>query len=326
MLKEAKLVGVNTNPIWQDTEGKHIQAHGGGILYHKGKYYWYGENKEAETKFAISPKKGWDIHRVDVIGVSCHSSTDLVDWKNEGVVLPAVSHDVHHDLHVTKVVERPKVLFNEKTKKFVMWAHIDDMEYDAARTGIAVSDSPTGPFNYLGSFKPNGSDSRDMTVFVDDDQKAYLFHSSEGNKTLYITPLSEDYLKPEGQSTRIFVEMSREAPTVFKRKGKYYIITSGCSGSDPNKAEYATADQIEGPWEIKDYPCTGKDAEITFFAQSTFVLKINEKEDQFLFMADLWKKEDLKSSRYIWLPIKFDGDDIEIMWIDKWSVKFQCII
>lgn len=320
MINEVKLGIVNTNPIWSDTEGKHIQAHGGGILYHKGTYYWYGENKESETKFVIGKKKGWEMHRTDVVGVSCYSSTDLVHWKNEGVVLPVVNHDVNHDLHSTKVVERPKVVYNEKTQKFVMWAHIDDMEYDVARTGIAVADSPTGPFNYLGSFKPNGADSRDMTVFVDDDKKAYLFHSSEWNKTLYITPLSEDYLKPKAQSTQIFVEMSREAPAVFKRKGKYYIITSGCSGWDPNKAEYAIADKIEGPWEIKGNPCMGKNAEITFFAQSTFVLKIAEKENQFLFMADIWKKEDLKSSSYIWLPIMFDGDDIEIKWIDEWSV------
>ncbi len=75
--------------IWLDTDGNPIQAHGGGILYDQGIYYWFGENKDGETKLDpnISP---W--HRVDVIGVSCYSSKDLLNWNYEGLVLPANPH------------------------------------------------------------------------------------------------------------------------------------------------------------------------------------------------------------------------------------------
>ena len=63
--------------------------------------------------------------------------------------------DPEHDLHCDKVIERPKVIYNQATKKFVMWLHVDSVDYKAARSAVAVSDRPTGPFKYLGSFRPN---------------------------------------------------------------------------------------------------------------------------------------------------------------------------
>ena len=103
----------------------------------------------------------WECYRTDVTGVSCYSSKDLLNWKFEGIVLPAVKDDEKHDLHPSKVLERPKVIYNEKTKKFVMWAHVESADYSKACAGVAVSDSPTGTFTYVGSFRPNGAMSRD---------------------------------------------------------------------------------------------------------------------------------------------------------------------
>lgn len=190
----------------------------------------------------------WECYRTDVTGVSCYSSKDLLNWKFEGIVLPAVKDDEKHDLHPSKVLERPKVIYNEKTKKFVMWAHVESADYSKACAGVAVSDSPTGTFTYVGSFRPNGAMSRDQTVFIDDNGKAYQFYSSENNATLYISELTDDYLKPTGRYTRNFVKQSREAPAVFKYNGKYYMLSSGCTGWDPNVAELAVADSIMGQW------------------------------------------------------------------------------
>ena len=304
--------------VWSDHNGKPIQAHGGGILYHGGVYYWYGEDKSGPT---LTGEEVGCRHRVDVIGVHCYSSTDLYNWKDEGLVLESVKDDPAHDLHTSKVVERPKVVYNKKTGKFVLWAHIDQSDYGYARTGVAVSDSPVGPFEYQGSFRPNGGDSRDMTVFVDDDGKAYLFHSSEWNKTMYIGLLSDDYLSMEGTYTKNFVHHYREAPAVCKRNGKYYMFSSGCTGWDPNEAEYAVADNILGPWESKKNPCVGKDADKTFYAQSTFVFPVAGKEDAYIFMADIWKKESLGDSRYVWLPIEFKGEEPVIEWRDEWELS-----
>ena len=53
------------------------------------------------------------------------------------------------DLGPDRVVERPKVLFNEVTGKYVMWMHIDDSSYGEAKTGVATADSLCGKYNYL---------------------------------------------------------------------------------------------------------------------------------------------------------------------------------
>ena len=165
--------------VWNDTGGNPINAHGGGLLYHNGRYYWYGEYKQGET---ILPEWAtWECYRTDVTGVGCYSSPDMVNWTFEGIVLPAEKDDPSSDLHPSKVLERPKVVYNQKTGKFVMWAHVESADYSKAAAGVAVADTPTGPFTYLGSFRPNNAMSRDQTVFVDDNGRAYQLYSSEEN-------------------------------------------------------------------------------------------------------------------------------------------------
>lgn len=302
---------------WLDTAGNPLNAHGAGILYHDGKYYLYGEYKKGKT---ILPEWAtWECYRTDVTGVSCYSSPDLENWTFEGIVLPAVPDDPDHDLHPSKVLERPKVVYNAKTGKFVMWAHVESADYSKAAAGVAISDSPTGPFTYIGSFRPNDAMSRDQTVFVDDDGKAYQFASSENNQTLYINELTDDYLRPTGRFTRNFIGQSREAPAVFKKDGKYYMLSSGCTGWDPNQAELAVADSIMGEWKVLGNPCTGKDADKTFYAQSTYVQPVIGKKNCYIAMFDRWNKKDLENSRYVWLPISFDNGTITIPWRESWS-------
>lgn len=290
--------------FWLDTSGNPINAHGGGILYHDGKYYWYGEYKTGKT--VLPDWATWECYRTDVTGISCYSSPNMVDWTFEGIVLPAVPADPSHDLHPSKVLERPKVIYNAKTGKFVMWAHVDSAEYGKAAAGVAVSDSPTGPFTYLGSFRPNDAMSRDQTLFVDDDGKAYQFSSSENNRTLHINELTDDYLRPSGRYVRRFIGESREAPAVFKHNGKYYMLSSGCTGWDPNEAEIAVSDSIMGEWTSLGNPCIGKDADKTFYGQSTYVQPVYGKENCYVAMFDRWNKTDLENSRYIWLPLTFE--------------------
>ena len=315
--KAATYKAIVPGEVWNDTEGNPINAHGGGILYHEGTYYWYGEYKKGKT--VLPEWATWECYRTDVTGVSCYSSQDLMNWKFEGIVLPAVKDDASHDLHPGKVLERPKVIYNSKTGKFVMWAHVESADYSKACAGVAVSDSPTGPFTYLGSFRPNNAMSRDQTVFVDDDGRAYQFYSSENNATLYISELTDDYLRPSGRFTRNFIGASREAPAVFKHGGKYYLLSSGCTGWDPNQAELAVADSIMGPWKVLGNPCTGTDADKTFYAQSTYVQQVYGKKDCYIALFDRWNKKDLENSRYVWLPLSFEGGKISIPWRNEWS-------
>ena len=271
--------------IWLDTKGKPINAHGGGMLYQGQTYYWYGENKAGRSWIPEANRK-WDGYRVEVTGIRCYSSKDLYRWKDRGLVLKAVPGDPTSDLHPSRVVERPKVAFNPKTRKYVMWMHIDTADYQTARAGVAIADSPTGRFQYVGSVKPEGGDSRDQTLFVDDDGKAYRIYASEWNKATYISLLSEDWLKHTGRYIRVFPGQSLEAHAVFKRQGKYYLFASECSGWDPNPTHAAVADSIWGPWRELESPCLGPNADTSFQAQGTCVFPVIGKPDAYIFMAD----------------------------------------
>jgi len=334
--------------VWLDTEGHPINAHGGGVLSHDGVYYWYGEFKTGRT-YLPDCNKSWGGTRVDTTGVSCYSSTNLSDWNNEGLVLSATPNDPAGDLAPGKVVERPKVIYNQQTRQFVMWMHIDSASYGQARSGGAVSSQPAGPFKYLGSFRPNagvwpenatetdkaasstnilardfaqGQMARDMALFVDDDGKAYQFYSSEENPTMHVSLLTDDYLRPAGKFSRIFIGRSMEAPTVFKHAGKYFVIASGCSALAPNAARSAVADNPMGPWTELGNPCVGPDADKTFAAQSTFVLPVTGRDNLFIFMADRWKQWDLPDSRYLWLPLEISADGKPVVrWHEHWSLE-----
>lgn len=305
--------------IWKDIDGNPINAHGGGILNYEGKYYWFGEFKNGKT-WRVGSITEWEDYRCNAGGISCYSSENLIDWKFEGIALTANTTDSASDLFISKVMERPKVIYNEKTKKFVMWLHVDTEDYSYARAGVAVSDKPQGPYTFLGSLRPNNQMSRDMTLFKDEDGKAYHIFSSENNAVMHISLLTDDYLKPSGREKRIFINKSREAPAMFKHRDKYYLITSACTGWSPNAAMIATADTILGKWKELYNPCRGPKSDSTFLSQSTYVIKLAGKADSFIFMADRWNKLNLKDSRYIWLPLIFRNDSAVIEWKDSWSL------
>ncbi len=338
--------------IWPDEQGVHINSHGGGILRHDGRFYWFGEHKVEGDR----GNYGW-------VGVSCYSSTDLYHWRNEGIALP-VSKQKGHEIEEGCILERPKVVRCPKTGKFVMWFHLElkGQGYGAARTGVAVADKVTGPYTYLRSYRPNagqwplvcfdawkrpqaddknprdkgraivdglflrrdfekGQMARDMTVFVDDDGKAYHVHSSEENYTLHISELTDDYTGFTGRYVRILPGDSNEAPALFKKDGRYYMISSGCSGWAPNAARSSTAPTIWGPWVPLGNPCQGDQANITFGAQSTHILPVPGKTDLFIFMADRWTPQNAIDGRHVWLPIEFEYGKPILRWRDRWTLE-----
>lgn len=208
--------------MWLDQNGTPIQAHGGQVqkFTHNGetKWYWYGEDKT-------------DGYRTVDGGVRVYSSTDLYNWADEGIALRNLTdeydfeEDYFHALYgdyteeqrarvllalndTTSVIERPKVIYNEKNDNYVMWFHADgptetsNSNYAAASAGVAVSDSPVGPFKFIdryrlnyvaGKYDQSKGMARDMNLFVDDDGTGYIIYSSEENATLFISKLNEDY-------------------------------------------------------------------------------------------------------------------------------------
>ena len=358
----------NPGELWPDSNGVHINAHGGGVLFHEGAYYWFGEHK-------IEGKAG----NVAQVGVHVYSSRDLLDWTDRGIALK-VEDDPKSEITKGCILERPKVVFNERTGKFVMWFHLEHKDakpqpYSTARSAVAIADDVTGPYTFLHSLRgtPNewpanfpdemrnqfdvkddffygpasweekatshqrglavntcfhdGQMSRDQTIFVDDDGAAYHIAASEHNATLHVRELNQDYTGYTGKYIRIFSGRYHEAPAVFKRAGKYYMLTSGCSGWKPNAARSAVADDIMGEWTELENPCVGTNpanhlgSAQTFGGQSTFVIPVQGKKDAFVAMFDIWRPENAIDGRYVWLPIEFNETGFTVPWTSEWDLS-----
>ena len=139
---------------------------------------------------------------------------------------------------------------------------------------------------------------------------------------MHVSQLTDDYLKPVGKYARIFVGRSMEAPAVFKRNGKYYLLASDCTGWAPNPARLAVAESLWGPWTELGNPCVGENADKTFFCQSAFILPVAGRTDKFIAMFDRWEQWNLQDSRYIWLPLGFDADGKPVLrWQNRWSLS-----
>ena len=353
---------IRSGELWRDTSGHVINAHGGGMMYDNGTYWWYGEHK-------VYGRAGNRAH----VGVHAYASANLVDWDDRGIALAVT--DAPGDIEDGCILERPKVVRNAKTGKYVMFFHLElkGKGYSAARTGIAVADRPEGPFTFLRSLRPNAGDwptdvraeektpealaasrrlgdesggpgdrvrknipylghlaggqmARDMTLFVDDDGTAYHVFASEYNSTLHVAELTADYLGYSGRWFRVAEKEWTEAPALCKWGGYYWLIGSGCTGWKPNAARLYRAEKLEGPWTNLGNPCRGVNPqngcgpERTWGAQSTYIQPIVGKPGLFMAMFDIWCPENQIDSRYVWLPITFKGDTLEIVWRDAWTI------
>lgn len=136
---------------------------------------------------------------------------------------------------------------------------------------------------------------------------------------MYCSRMNEEYTGFDGVYTRNFPGAFREAPCVVKRGGKYYMVTSYCTGWDPNVAGVAVAESIMGPWTMQGNPCVSEGADITYGGQSTHLLKVEGEDDTYIFMADIWKPKNLQDSRYMWLPIVWKGEDMTIPFVEEWQ-------
>jgi len=289
---------------WYDKNEKIINAHGGGMLYYNNTYYWFGETRGKSASE----------------GVSVYSSKDLYNWENKGLALKHET-DSSSDITIGSIIERPKVIYNEKTKQFVMWFHLElkGKGYSAARAGVAVSKSPVGPYKFIKSFRPNGNMSRDMTLYKDGNGNAYEIYSSRDNYDMRIVELTPDYLSPTTKDSLIASD-HREAPAIFKYNQKYYLITSASTGWAPNEANLYVSKSLFGKWQDIGNPMVGKNANITFYAQSACIFPVAGKKNAFIYMADKWDPRDLKDSRYIWLPVQFKNGKTFIEWKDEWDL------
>lgn len=364
--------------VMYDTEGNVIQAHGGQIQQITYDYDYNGngtfDDDEHTFWYWVGEDKTNDYRPCP--GIRGYISKDLYNWKDMGNILKTATDwdefttdsyftelygsagvskeeakesglwDIYADIWKGEysdegcVIERPKMLYNDKTKKYVIWFHADGQtpestggNYAKAKAGVAVSDSPFGPFKLQGSYLLNSNENadhgfdsegghvRDMNLFKDEDGTAYVLYSSDGNQTMHIAKLNDEYtnvVKKQGEAvegvdfSRNFIDESREAPAMFKYNGKYYLMTSGCTGWYPNQASYAVADSPLGPFTTVGDPCTDTGSGTTYDTQSTCIFPVDAAKGKFIYMGDRWSNPDtgnaLRDSRYVWLPIEFLPD------------------
>ena len=303
----------------EDDRGRTVHAHGGQILCRDGKYYLIGEDRTERNK------------------VSCYVSEDLESWCFCNHILTVDSPSgVYYctsdktlevpgqqaSIGVGCNIERPKVIYNERTKKYVMWMHWElPNDYREARCAVAVCDTIDGDYTSLGRFNPIGHMSRDCTLFVDDDGNAYFISTARDNLDLHIYKLSEDYLSIDRLVRVLWPGQQQEAPTMFKRNGFYYLLTSGCTGWAPNQSSYAWCDRIDGEWSLRRN--LGDDK--TYRSQPTWVLpkKNAAGETTYWYLGDRWGGggDAYFKSEYVLLPLRFESDtELYLDWAEEISL------
>ncbi len=286
---------------WADTSGNPIQAHGGGVIKVGNYYYWFGENRNSDGTF---------------YAVSCYRSADLVHWELRNNVL---SENSASELKPANI-ERPKVIYNASTNKYVMWMHWENgSDYSASRAAVASCDTVDGNYTYSGSARPlvssgvvdhgtAGYQSRDCTAFVDTDGKGYFISASNENYDFNLYLLKSDYLSIDSLAATLFKGGHREAPALWKRNNVYLLLTSAATGWDPNQAQYATSSSLTTGWS--GWANVGDST--TFYSQSTFVVPVQGSSGTaYLYMGDRWAgawSEPVNNSTYIWLPITFSSN------------------
>ncbi len=338
--------------IWYDTNGKRIQAHGGSILFAEGKYWWYGENKEGIRGKAMGePCPNW--HH----GVKLYSSDDLYNWKDEGFLM-SESSDKTNPFYPTAIMDRPHVIYNRNTRKYVLWAKTcNGGGFDACKFSICVGDS-LQTMRYVKDVCFDGLFAGDLDIF-EADGKAYVVYENP-HTCMILQELTADYtdLSPVYSKHLEFgaPPCVREAPAYFERNGRRYLLTSGTTGYFPNRTICYDITDLHGEWKELGEPCVNDTQHNSFHAQFSSVFRHPSRSDTYIALGDRWltdlsvnipdmeqvflgffqppkgiridgKEADLfteqntEEANYVWLPISFRADGTPyIEWKHAWTL------
>lgn len=304
------------------------------------------------------------------MGVRCYSSKDLYNWKDEGIIIPPDTQNRDSTLYPTVCMDRPHILYNKKTEKYVCWLKI--MEKDGTQDmTILTSDDILGPYTIIKEhYRPYDMSSGDFDLTVDENTGKGYYFFEKVHSELICAELNEEYTGVAEKYTSNFRNGQppyvREAPAYFCRHGRHYLVTSGTTGYHPNPSEAAVSDNWLGPWKVLGDPHRDDRSMTSFNSQISCIFKHPQKEDLYIAMADRWLpglpekegenfytgegyrktarmfekefggsddvkreekpeetdygKDDTSIARYVWLPVRFDGEIPYIEWLDEWRV------
>ncbi len=207
-------------------------------LVYKDKVYLYTGHDEAPNDFNFYKMNEWLVY----------SSTDMVHWEEHPVPLKVTDFAwAKADAWAGQVIER--------NGKFYWYVAISHATIPGKSIGVAVSDSPTGPFkdalgkaiitNDMTTETKISWDDIDPSVIIDDDGQAYLFW---GNTICHYAKLKQNMIELEGPIQTINLPKFTEAPWIHKHKDWYYL---SYASEFPEKIVYARSKSVNGPWEYK---------------------------------------------------------------------------
>lgn len=272
---------IRPGQVWLDTKGERIQAHGGSVIYIDGTYYFYGENKEkTDGKNGI-----WHW------GVRAYASRDLYNWEDKGLIIPPEPEDENSSLHPSSMMDRPHIIYNARTKKYVAWLKI--MNRDGTQTEtVLTADRFLGPYTKVREgLRPLNMSAGDFDLAVAPDGKAYYYFERVHSETI-CADLTDDYTDVTGFYSTHFPHpwppYVREATAHFVRKNRHYLLTSGTTGYLPNPSEIAVADTWHGPYTVLGNPHPADDSHTSFHSQISSVFKVPGKKDLYIACGDRW--------------------------------------
>ena len=275
---------IRPGQVWLDTEGKRIQAHGGSVIVVDGTYYFYGENKEkTDGENGI-----WHW------GVRAYASKDLYNWEDKGLIIPPEPEDETSSLHPSSMMDRPHIIYNARTKKYVAWLKIMQKNGEQTET-VLTADRYLGPYTKVREgLRPLNMSAGDFDLAVAPDGKAYYYFERVHSETI-CADLTEDYTDVTGYYSTHFPHPHppyvREATAHFVRNYKHYLLTSGTTGYMPNPSEAAVADTWHGPYRVLGNPHPGDKTNTSFHSQISSVFKVPGKKDLYIACGDRWRPE-----------------------------------
>ena len=301
-----------------DTSGKAINVHAGYIVYEDGYYYWIGDSRTGN----------------ECNGVGCYRSKDLYNWTNRGLIIPLsgkISED-NWDLAKGRNLYRPKILYNELTKKWIIWAVWENMEVTITKSCRLVSDHMEGDYDLYEISCVNGILSRDYTLFKDDtDGRVYFIGAVNTNADILGVQLNDDYLDGTSNASIILDGVKYEAPAIFKMYDMYFGLFSGCTYWKPNRSRWAYSYNMLEGWSYERVftDVTGSGIEFcvddvkgtTYDSQSAFVFKVGGDDQKLVYVGDRWDENNLESSKQVWLPISMRSGYPTIHWYDEWDLS-----
>ncbi len=305
-----------------DTDGKAVNAHGGGIIQVGGTFYMHGE-------FFLSTTTDNNFN-----GFSMYSSTDLSTWKNEGIILP---QQTSGQLGPNRKGERPHIIQCPATGEFVLYAHAASSDYQTDKEVVyATSPTVNGQYTFQGSLT-NASG----TIAAHSDMSAYAdssgaFVLTESGHVYKLATDCHSWLSDQTFNAVNGSSGGSESPTVFKAGSTYYWIGSNKTGWRANNNFYSTAPAVTGPWTYQGFiaPVTDPNNDIsdqrTWLSQSTWVQPVTGcSGTTFLYWGDHWYgNQDTTApglhnylATYVLQPIVFTGTAIGLpTYLASWKL------